>query len=116
MLDLRDALYKCTTNKTWVCLIEGRMLVGSGSHSSGKSAWSRKCDAARVFKESAYWRYIKYGLKKKYKGEIPENDFYYNRGCAKKILDEEYKKLLSTGVVKYIELTPVPEMLNNCNL
>lgn len=84
MMTKRDALYKCTSNKIWICMIEGRMLVNH----RGRAAWSCKSGAALAFLNSSYWNYVK-----------------YNEENPKKL----YKELLKNGTVKYIELTPIPD-------
>lgn len=104
---LRDCLYQCTSNSCWVCLIEGRFLVGGGMKSGGKSAWRRKADAAQVFKLSNYWRYVKGSLIQQHP-EIHD----WNRGDGLKLLDEEHKRLQKEGIVKYIEIKPIPEWVN----
>ena len=111
-LTLRDCLYESTTSKVWICLIEGRILVGNGSRSYKKSAWLRKADVAQVFKHSKYWKHIKIGLKTKYPN-IPETE-WIGQGYvkAKWIMKNEYNRLLNEGVVQYIEITPTPQWFN----
>lgn len=84
MMTKRDVLYKCTSNKIWVCMIEGRMLISK----RGRAAWSCKSGAALAFLNSSYWNYVK-----------------YNEENSKKL----YKELLKNGTVKYVELTPIPD-------
>ena len=44
MATINDAKYACTVPSIWVCMIEGRFLVGG----RGNTAWKRKSDAAMI--------------------------------------------------------------------
>lgn len=108
-LTKRDCLYQSTTSKCWICLIEDRIMVGTGSRSRGKCSWVRKSDVAQVFKHSRYWKYIKLGLKAEHP-ELPEYSWYgAGSGQASRIMNDEYNRLLKEGVVKYIDLSMQPE-------
>ena len=84
---IRDAMLSCTTNRFWVCMINGRVLFSK----RGVCAWRNKCGAARAFKESEFW--IEYMSK------------FRNESDAKTL----YTKLLEDGTVRFIEVCPVPE-------
>lgn len=104
-LNLRDALYKSTTDTCWICMIEGRMMVGQGARSKGQVAWARKCDLAQVFKYSNYWRtYVRL-----HRGEFPEitdHEWDLDYPKAVKVKKKLYKDLLKSGQVKYFEVKP----------
>lgn len=108
---IRNSIYKCTTGSFWVCLIDGRVMVGRGSHASGKCAWRRKCDCVQAFKNSHFWLTIKSSLRNQHP-EIP-NWQWVGRGSgeAKKLYDEAYVNLLMDGTIKFIEVSKTPDWL-----
>ena len=113
-LTLRDSLYQSTTNSIWVCMIEGRIMTGSGwnTRSRNKCGWTNKNAVAQAFKHTPYWKFIKSSLKAQHP-EINSSDWWYSgRGEAKKIMKDEYNRLLNEGIVKYIEITQVPDWVN----
>lgn len=101
----RDALYKSTTDCCWICMIEGRMMVGRGTRTKGQVAWARKCDLAQVFKLSDYWlTYVRL-----HRGEFPEisdREWGANYPNAQKAKKKLYNELLKSGQVKYLEVKP----------
>lgn len=104
-LDLRNAVYKSTTNSCWICMIEGRMMVGQGSRTKGQVAWSRKCDLAQVFKYSDYWRtYL--AMHRVDFPDISNNEWDWDYPKAVKAKKKLYKELLKSGKVKYFEVKP----------
>lgn len=89
-----SALDNSTVTHFWVCMIEGRILV---SH-RGVCAWKNKCGAARTFMESDYWiEYIN-----KFKSEAKHSE-------KVKLQRRVYEQLLKDGIVKYIEISPIPD-------
>lgn len=105
--NLRDELYRSTTSGPfWICMIEGRVMVGEGVRSRGKCAWKRKSDAAQVFKYSSYWHEIV----RRFKAAHPGVDWYRREG--EWMLKQEYQRLLKEGIVKYYEVKPVPDWVN----
>lgn len=103
-ITLRDNLYKSITNSMWVCLIEGRIMVGNGVRSYNKCAFTTKAAAALVFKNTPYWRYIAYSIEKEHPNTYGKE--------LNKILDKEYKRLLKEGIVKYLQVSPIPDWVN----
>ena len=89
MMTKRDALYKCTTRKFWVCEVRDRILVSK----KGRCAWTCKSAAALAFLNSNYWRFV-------------------SRNLTKEQEKNTYKELLSSGEVKYIEITQVPKEIH----
>ena len=111
MATLNDAKYACTVSSIWVCMIEGRFLVGG----RGNTAWKRKSDAAVAFKHSEYWSWIVDGLKNSNPDQVEESKFHrwWKYGGQGKDLEEQaYKELIESGKLKYIEITPIPEWVN----
>lgn len=106
-MDLIDA-NSCTTSSIWVCMINNRFLVAKGH-----TAWRRKSDAVKAFKHSEYWKDVVEDLKNKH----PEKCETIYRNCTwwkyssdgAKLEQEAYNKLLENEIVKYIEISPVPE-------
>ena len=75
----------------------------------------RKSDAALAFKYSEYWEFIKYCTQRDHLELFNDiNGYLICKDCEvyRKILDDKYKDLLNTGVVKFIEIKPVPEWFN----
>lgn len=110
-LTLRDNLYKSTCSSMWVCLIHGRFLVSK----KGRTGWNQKSSAALAFKNSSYWDYITWKLKKEHMDKCEENRWgvsWKNRKEGEKMEKETYQKLIEDGVVKYIEIKPIPEWTN----
>lgn len=104
-LNLRDAMYKSTTDTCWICMIEGRMMVGQGARSKGQVAWARKCDLAQVFKYSDYWRTYVRLHREDYPG-ISKFEWDLDYPAAQKAKKKIYKELLKSGKVKYLEVKP----------
>jgi hypothetical protein len=104
-LNLRDALYKTTTDTCWICMIEGRMMVGRGSRTKGQVAWARKCDLAQVFKLSDYWlTYLR--MHRADYPDITDREWDWDYPVAQKAKKKIYKELLKSGQVKYFEVKP----------
>ena len=103
-----DIKYASTYPSIWVCMIEGRFLKGKG----GAMAWGRKNDAVTTFKHSDYWSWIVDELKNSNPDQVEETRFHrwwkYG-GQGKELEDAAYKKLLEDGIVKYMEIKPVPD-------
>ena len=111
MATLNDVKYACTVPSIWVCMIEGRFLVGG----RGNTAWKRKSDAAVAFKHSEYWGWVVDGLKNNNPDQVEESRFgrYWKYGSkGKELEDQAYSELIETGKLKYVEITPVPEWAN----
>lgn len=104
-LNLRDALYKSTTDTCWICMIEGRMMVGSGTRTKGQVAWARKCDLAQVFKLTEYWRLYLRSHRSDFP-EISDREWDWDYPNAQKAKKKIYKELLKSGQVKYLEVKP----------
>ena len=98
----------CTTSSIWVCMINNRFLVAKGH-----TAWKRKSDAVKAFKYSEYWKDVVEDLKNKHPEEV--ETWYKNYtswkygGKGEQLEQEAYNKLLEDKVVKYIEISPVPD-------
>ena len=107
----RNAIYKCTTNHFWVCLIDGRVMVGRGTKAGGKCAWRRKCDCVQAFKNCEFWNAIKSSIKNLHP-EIDEWKFEgRGSGEVRKLYEEAFNDLLMEGIVKFIEVSKVPDWL-----
>ena len=102
--------YVCTVPSIWVCLIEGRFLVGA----KGNTAWKRKSDAAVAFKHSDYWSWIVDGLKNKHPDMVEELKYgrWWRTNEGKDLEEKAYRELLENGTVKYMEISPVPDWVN----
>lgn len=110
-LTLRDNLYKSTCSSMWVCLIHGRFLISK----KGRTGWNQKSSAALAFKNSCYWDYITWNLKKKHMDKCEENRWgvsWKNQKEGEEMEKEVYQNLIKEGVVKYIEIKPIPEWTN----
>ena len=86
-MSLRDNLYIDTTSSIWVCLVEGRYLISNSTRQ--RTSWKRRCNAVAAFKNSNYWKFI----------------------CRNKTVQEIediYNDYLETGMVKFIEIKPIP--------
>ena len=98
----------CTTSSIWVCMINGRFLVAKGH-----TAWKRKSDVVKAFKHSEYWADIVEYLKNKHPEEVETWYKTHTRwkygGKGKQLEEETYNKLLEDKVVRYIEISPVPD-------
>lgn len=112
-MDINDIKYASTYSSIWVCMIEGRFLKGK----SGAMAWGRKNDAVTTFKHSEYWSWIVDGLKEAnpnlieegYRGYYNGTRWWKNRKVGNELEKNAYEELLTSGKVKYIEITPVPD-------
>ena len=98
----------CTTSSIWVCMINNRFLVAKGH-----TAWKRKSDAVKAFKYSEYWKDVVEDLKNKHP-ELCEigyrnHTWWKSSSDGAKLEQEAYNKLLENKVVKYIEISPVPD-------
>ena len=98
------AINSCTVNRFWVCMIEGRVLTSR----RGVCAWRNKCGAARTFIESGYWLEKVAQLKKEIAPDVKWGDFDLEEPYVK-LKRQKYEQLLKDGIVKYIEVSPVPE-------
>lgn len=96
---LNESLYKCTTTKFWVCMVEGRVLISRQGH----CAFTRKSSAAQAFLNSDYWYFVE--DKEREKLNI---DFYEWETNYKNESKRVYKELLESGKVKYFEVEPIP--------
>lgn len=105
-----DIKYASTYPSIWVCMIEGRFLKGKG----GAMAWARKNDAVTTFKHSEYWEWVVDGLKTNNPGLIQESRYgrYWVNTKGPELEKQAYEELLTSGKVKYIEITPIPEWVN----
>lgn len=107
-----DIKYASTYPSIWVCMIEGRFLKGKG----GAMAWARKNDAVTTFKHSEYWEWIVDGLKANNPNLTEEgyrgSHWWRDRKAGAELEKTAYEKLLTSGKVKYIEITPAPEWMN----
>lgn len=111
-MDQNDIKCASTYSSIWVCMIEGRFLKGKG----GAMAWARKNYAVTTFKNSDYWDWITKGLKENnpnlietgYRGSL----WWKNRKTCEALEKQAYEELLTSGKVKYIEITPIPEWIN----
>lgn len=102
--NLTLAIAESTVDSFWVCMIEGRFLVGKGVHSKGKVGYSRKADCAQVFKLSKYWQDYLNEHRKDYP-DITDREWDWDYPKARAAKKEIYKKLLESGTVKYINFT-----------
>lgn len=105
-----DIKYTSTYPSIWVCMIEGRFLKGKG----GAMAWARKNDAVTTFKHSDCWKLIVDELMSN-NPELIQESRYGNYWINQKGVELEkaaYEELLTSGKVKYIEITPVPGWVN----
>lgn len=100
-----EKLLESTVESAWFCMIEGRFLVGKGTHSKGKVAFARKADCAQVFKLSSYWNAYKIEHKADYP-DVTESEWKYDYPKARAAEKDMYKKLLESGKVKFLELIP----------
>lgn len=112
-LGLKDNLYICTTNKMWVCMVDGRFLVSK----SGHIGFTRKSSAVQAFKNSKYWEYIKRALKSKHDDMVCKEPGYgygdwLDPEEGKKIELDVYSWLLENGTLKFAEITPLPEWVD----
>jgi hypothetical protein len=93
-------------------MIEGRFLKGKG----GAMAWGRKNDAVTTFKHSEYWEWIVAELKANNPNLTEEGYrggyWWRDRKVGAELEKQAYEELLTSGKVKYIEITPVPEWVN----
>jgi hypothetical protein len=92
-------LNRCTTAKFWVCMVEGRVLVSR----RGNCAFTRKSSAAQAFLNSEYWYFVEDKERVKLNIDFDEWETNY-KNESKRV----YKELLESGIVKYIEVFPVP--------
>lgn len=104
-----DIKYVSTYPSIWVCMIEGRFLKGKG----GAMAWARRCDAVTTFKHSEYWGWIVDGLKANNPNLTEESyrgiHWWRDHKVGAELENAAYEELLTSGKVKYIEITQVPE-------
>ena len=111
-MNQNDIKYASTYPSSWVCMIEGRFLKGKG----GAMAWGRKNDAVTTFKHSEYWGWIVDELKANNPNLIEEGyrggHWWKDRKAGAELEKQAYDKLLTSGKVQYIEITPVPEWTN----
>lgn len=115
-MTVNDIKYASTYSSIWVCMIEGRFLKGKG----GAMAWARKNDAVTTFKHSEYWEWIVDELKtnnpdlveESYRGYYRGTRWWKNSKAGNELEKAAYEELLTSGKVKYIEITPVPEWMN----
>ena len=75
-------------------------------------AWARKNDAVTTFKHSEYWEWIVDGLKAS-NPNLTEDIYRGHRWWkdskkGKELEDQAYNKLIEDKVVKFIEISPVP--------
>lgn len=107
-----DIKYASTYPSIWVCMIEGRFLKGKG----GAMAWARKNDAVTTFKHSEYWEWVVDSLKTNNPNLTEEGYrgrwWWKDRRKGQEIEKQAYEELLTSGKVKYIEITPIPEWVN----
>ena len=107
---INDLVYSCTSSSIWVCMIEGRFLVANGH-----TAWKRKSDAVKAFKNSDYWAQLVDDLKQKNPNLIEEgyrhSIWWKDSKVGKELENNIYVELLKTQRVKYIEITPVPDWI-----
>jgi hypothetical protein len=98
----------CTTSSIWVCMINNRFLVAKGH-----TAWKRKSDVVNAFKHSEYWKDVVEDLKNKHPEQcenVYKNYTWWKYGGdGAKLEQEAYNKLLENKIVKYIEISPVPD-------
>jgi hypothetical protein len=96
----------CTTSSIWVCMINNRFLV-----TKGHTAWKHKSDAVKAFKNSEYWKDVVDDLKNKHPEhcEIGYKNHTWWKYDGAKLEQEAYNKLLENKIVKYIEISPVPD-------
>lgn len=108
-MTINDIKYASTYSSIWVCMIEGRFLKGKG----GAMAWGRKNDAVTTFKHSEYWKWIVDELKKNNPNLVDDVyrglHWWKNREKGAELEKTAYEELLTSGKVKYIEISPVPE-------
>lgn len=109
-MNQNDIKYASTYPSIWVCMIEGRFLKGKG----GAMAWGRKNDAVTTFKHSEYWERIVDGLKTNNPELIQESKYghYWVNTKGSELEKQAYEELLTSGKVKYIEITPAPDWIN----
>ena len=105
----KDVINECTTNKCWVCVIEGRFLKSA----KGRCGWATKAAATLAFKSSPYWSAICQNM-------LLENvddtcvDYlgrkvWKSRSIGKKMEDAKYKELVDSGVVHIYQISIAPE-------
>ena len=108
-MNQNDIKYASTYPSIWVCMIEGRFLKGKG----GAMAWRRKCDAVTTFKHSEYWEWIVDGLKKNNPNLVKDSGYrnfrwWKDSKKGKELEEQAYNKLIEDKVVKFIEISPIP--------
>lgn len=108
-MNQNDIKYASTYSSIWVCMIDDRFLKGKG----GAMAWRRKCDAVTTFKHSEYWEWIVDGLKKNNPNLVEDSGYRNFRWWkdpkkGKELEEQAYNKLIEDKVVKYIEISPIP--------
>lgn len=109
-MNQNDIKYASTYPSIWVCMIEGRFLKGK----SGAMAWRRKNDAVTTFKCSEYWECIVDDLKNTNPNLVEESKYgrWWINKKGQELEKVAYEELLTSGKVKYIEITPTPEWAN----
>lgn len=110
-MNQNDIKYASTYPSIWVCMIEGRFLKGKG----GAMAWGRKNDAVTTFKHSEYWEWIVDELKANNPNLIEDGyrgaHWWRDRRTGAELEKQAYDKLLASGKVKYIEISPMPNWI-----
>lgn len=110
-MNQNDIKYASTYPSIWVCMIEGRFLKGK----SGAMAWGRKNDVVTTFKCSEYWGWIVDDLKNTNPDLVEDTKYgrwWTDRKKGRELEKAAYEELITTGKVKYIEITPTPEWVN----
>lgn len=105
----KDVINECTTNKCWVCVIEGRFLKSA----KGRCGWATKAAATLAFKSSPYWSEVCQNLMSENIKDTYEDHFGYrnwkSRSIEKMMEDAKYKELVDSGVVHIYQISIAPE-------
>lgn len=108
---MKKVLNSCTTNKCWVCVVEGRFLKSS----KGRCGWATKAAATLAFKSSPYWSAICQNMMSENIKDTYEDHFGYrswkSRSIEKEMEGAKYKELIDNGTVKIYEICIAPEWI-----
>ena len=109
-MTIADVKFVSTISSIWICTIHGRFLA------TKHAAWKRKSDAVLAFKHSEYWGWIVDELKNNNPDKVAEGyrgDLYWKHSEEGQELENQaYKDLIDKGIVKFIEIKPIPEWAN----
>ena len=109
--NIKEALESCTTNKCWVCVVEGRFLKSA----KGRCGWATKAAATLAFKSSPYWLKVCQDLKTEHPEKTSESYWggrdWNSRSIQKSMEDTKYKELVESDMVHIYEIKITPEWI-----